>query len=345
MEAPLESAAPPEAEGGAGAGPWRLAWRRLRRNQAAIASLIALVVIVIACLLAPFYANSIAHTDPFQSNVSGTTIVNGKRVPVMQQTTSGLGLGVIPIGPTWDPHHYLLGADQQGRDVMARLLYGGRNSLLIGGSAALLTCLMAAITALAAGFFGGWVDGVLSRVMDVVWALPYLLLGLCLSVVFLASGGFKWGPISISASSLVLPIGIISIVFVPYVFRPIRGQVLSLREKEYVQAAIGLGASDWRLLTREVLPNIVTTLIVLFPIMMAISMLTEAALSFLGIGVQPPNCSWGTIINDGVDLLYTRPWVAIAPGIAITVTVLTLNVLGDGVRDALDPRAKLRGSD
>ena len=131
-------------------------------------------------------------------------------------------------------------------------------------------------------------------------------------------------------------------IYVPYVARPIRGQVLSVREKEFVEAAIGLGASNWRLIFSEVLPNVITTVIVFFPLMIATNMLTESALSFLSIGVQPPDASWGTIIADGQGLLYTRPWVAIAPGLAIAATVLCLNVLGDGVRDALDPRARLR---
>ena len=129
----------------------------------------------------------------------------------------------------------------------------------------------------------------------------------------------------------------------PYVARPIRGQVLSVREKEYVEAAIALGASDLAPdLLPTILPNVITTVIVFFPLMIATNMLTESALSFLSIGVQPPEASWGTIINDGQRLLYTRPWVAIAPGVAIVAAVLALNVLGDGLRDALDPRAKLR---
>jgi peptide/nickel transport system permease protein len=125
----------------------------------------------------------------------------------------------------------------------------------------------------------------------------------------------------------------------------VRGEVLSIRQREFVEAAIGLGASNWRLLWNEILPNVMTTVIVLFPLMLAIDMLTEAALSFLSIGVQSPQASWGTIILDGQDVLYTRPAVALAPGIAIALTVLALNVLGDGIRDALDPRAKLRRTD
>jgi peptide/nickel transport system permease protein len=303
--------------------------------------LAVLVTIVVACLAAPLYATHVAHTNPFTSNLDGTTIVNGKSVPVMEQEAGGLGLGVTPIGPTWDPRHYMLGADNQGRDVAARLLYGGRNSLLIGVAAAVVTCLLATVIGLVAGFFGGVTDGVLSRLLDVIWAFPVYLLAICLSTVLLTQG-ISFGPLRIEAGSLWLPVLIIGLVFVPYVARPVRGEVLSLREREFVEAAIGLGASNWRLLASDILPNVITTVIVFFPLMIAINMLTEAALSFLSIGVQPPDASWGTIILDGQGLLYTRPAVALAPGIAIAITVLALNVLGDGIRDALDPRAKLR---
>jgi peptide/nickel transport system permease protein len=228
--------------------------------------------------------------------------------------------------------------------VAARLLYGGRNSLLIGTSAALITCFIALLVGGVAGFFGGIVDGILSRLLDVVWAFPVYLLAISLSTVLIARG-LSLGPIHLTSGSLLLPIAIIGLVYIPYVARPIRGEVLSIRRREFVEAAIGLGASNWRLLWGEVLPNVITTAIVLFPLMLAIDMLTEAALSFLSIGVQAPNASWGTIILDGQDLLYTRPAVALAPGVAIALTVLALNVLGDGIRDALDPRAKLRRTD
>ena len=334
-------AAPPAEPESAGASPWVLAWRRFRRNKVGLAMLSLLVLIVLASLAAPLYADHVAHTDPFRSNIDGTTIVDGKVAPVMEESSSGLGLGVTPIGPTWDPHHYLLGADNQGRDVSARLLYGGRNSLLIATAAAILTCVLGTVIGLAAGFFGGAVDGVLSRVLDVVWAFPVYLLAICLSTVLLTSS-YTVGPFRIEAGSLVLPIVIIGIVYVPYVGRSVRGEVLSLREREFVEAAIGMGASSWRLLWSDIFPNVVTTVIVLFPLMIALAMVTEAALSFLSIGVQPPDASWGTIILDGQGLLYTRPMVALAPGIAIVLTVLALNVLGDAVRDALDPRAKHR---
>jgi peptide/nickel transport system permease protein len=324
-----------------GLSPWALARRRLLRNRLAMASLVLFALIVAACLAAPLYAHDVAHTDPFSSNVNGTTIVDGKTVPVLQQGGGVLGIGETPIGPTWDFRHYFLGADNQGRDVMARILYGGRNSLLIGIASALICCFFATIIAVLAGFFGGWTDQILSRLLDVLWAFPVYLLAISVSIVALTSG-LHLGFVTLGNTSLWIPIGIIGIIYIPYVARPIRGQVLAVREKEFVDAAIAQGASDWRLMTSEILPNVITTVIVFFPLMIATTMLTEAALSFLGIGVQPPEASWGTIINDGQEVLYTRPVVAIAPGIAIVLVVLSLNVFGDGLRDALDPRAKLR---
>jgi peptide/nickel transport system permease protein len=339
--APVTEAVDPAVRGSA--GPWRTALGQLVRNKGAIASAVLLLLIVVACLCAPLYASHVAHLDPFTSNVSGTTVVDGKEVPLLEPSSTGLGLGVTPIGPTWNPTRYFLGVDNQGRDVFARLLYGGRNSLLIGVSSALICCAIATVLGLLAGYFGGIVDGILSRLFDVVWAFPVYLLAICLSVVLLTSG-IDIGPLHIGPGSLWLPVVIISVIYVPYVARPLRGQVMALREKEFLRASIGIGASDWRVMRREVLPNILPTVIVFLPLMTALNMLTESALSFLSIGVQPPNASWGTIINDGLGLLYTRPAVTLAPGLAIVLTAGALNVLGDGVRDALDPKAKLRGA-
>lgn len=322
-------------------GPWITAFRKLRRDGTAMAALLVFLVIVILCLLAPVYAGYIAKTDPFRSNLSGKIELDGRQIPIMEASTEGLGLGFTPIGPTWNPTAYMLGADGQGRDVAARLLYGGRNSLLIAGVATLICLFFAALVGLSAGFFGGWIDWVLSRCLDVLWAFPVYLLAISLSIV-LISHGIDIGPISINAGSLALPMVIIGVIFVPYVARPIRGQVLSLKESEFVLAAVGLGVPAHRILFRDILPNVTTTLIVFVPLLMAINMVTESALSFLSIGVQQPDASWGTIIQDGQGLLYSRPMVALAPGIAIALTVLTLNVFGDGLRDALDPRSKLR---
>jgi peptide/nickel transport system permease protein len=314
--------------------------RRLARDRAGMAALFLFAVILVLCLLAPAYARW-AGVDPFTSTLDATTIIDGNAIPVMEQSTEGLGLGYNPIGPTWRLGSYFLGADNQGRDVMARLLYGGLTSLLIAGAATLLTLTVATILGLAAGFFGGLTDIILSRILDVLWAFPIYLLAISLSIV-LISQGITVGPITIESGSLWLPIFIIGVVYIPYVARPVRGQVLSLRESEFVLAAIGLGVPSHRILLRDILPNVSTTLIVFVPLMMALNMLTESALSFLSIGVQPPDASWGTIIQDGQGLLYSRPWVALAPGIAIVLCVLALNVLGDGLRDALDPRSKIR---
>jgi len=335
------AAAAPAAVGAVpgGASPWRLARRRLWRNRVAMVMLGVFLAIVLACLAAPLYAHDVAHTDPFATNLEGKTIVDGKPQPVMPVAESGFG--TLPIGPTWDPHHYFLGADNLGRDVAARLLYGGRNSLLIGFAAAFITCLVGTVVGIVAGFFGGVTDGIISRLLEILWAFPVYLFAICLSTIMITQD-LVFGPIRVESGSLVLPILIIGIVYIPYMARPIRGEVLSLRQREFVEASIGLGASRTRLLRKDILPNVATTVIVFFPLVMALAMLTEAALSFLSIGVQPPDASWGTIIQDGKDLIHTRPIVGLAPGLAIALTVLALNVLGDGIRDALDPRAKIR---
>jgi peptide/nickel transport system permease protein len=259
----------------------------------------------------------------------------------MQQSSTGLGLGVTPIGPTWDPHHYLLGADDQGRDVAARLLYGGRNSLLIGFGASIITLLLATLLGLLAGFFRGWTDAVISRVFDVLWAFPVILLGVALGVS-LNLGGLNLGFVNIQGNSLWIPTLIIGVAYVVYLGRPIRGQVLALREKEFIEAARAQGLGPWRIMATELLPNLASTLLVFFPIIVANSILLEAALSFLGAGVQPPEPSWGVMISEGVDFLTTAPVLTIAPGLMLVLTVLSLNIFGEGVRDALDPRAKVR---
>jgi peptide/nickel transport system permease protein len=321
-------------------GPWAVALTRLTTNKAAMAALGVFLLIVLACLCAPLYAHW-AGVTPFLSTLDAVIHIGGVDVPVMEQSTEGLGLGYTPLGPTWELGNYFLGADNQGRDVFARMLYGGLNSLLISSAATVLTLVLGTSAGLVAGYFGGLTDTVLSRLLDILWAFPIYLLAISLSIVLIAQG-ITIGPITIQSGSLWLPIFIIGIVYVPYVARPIRGQVLALRRSEFVLAAISLGVPGHRILWRDIVPNITTTLIVFVPLMMALNMLTESALSFLSIGVQPPDASWGTIILDGQALLYTRPLVAIAPGIAIALSVMTLNVFGDGLRDALDPRSKIQ---
>ena len=321
-------------------GPWATALRRLRRDSAALAALGVFLLIVAACVLAPVYAHW-AAVEPFRSTLDATIFIDGQERPVMELPTEGLALGYTPIGPTWRLGTYFLGADNQGRDVMARLLYGGLNSFAIAGAATLFTLLFATLFGVVSGFFGGIIDMVLSRILDVLWAFPVYLLAISLSVVMITEG-IRIGPIEITSGSLWLPIFIIGLIYIPYVARPIRGQVMALRNSDFVTAAIGLGAPSHRIMVKDILPNITTTLIVFLPIMMALNMLTESALSFLSIGVQPPDASWGTIIQDGQTLLYTRPVVALAPGLMIVVSVLSLNVFGDGLRDALDPKSRIK---
>ncbi len=317
----------------AGLGPWRLAARRLGRNKVALVFGALFVVIVLVCLAAPLYADHVAHTDPFKNHLTDQIVVGG-------QTKDVVAPDGIPIGPTWQGK-FFLGADGNGRDIAVRLLYGGRTSLLIGAGAAIGTILLSILFGTLAGYFRGWVDTVISRSLDVLWAFPPLLLGLALGTA-LALGGLKVGPITIPGDSKLIPILIIAIVQVPYMARPLRGQVMALREKEFVEAARAQGAGSIRIMFSEILPNLVSTIVVFFPLMVVNAIGLEAALSFLGAGVRPPNPSWGTILGEGIARIVTAPHQTIVPGLMLVMTVLSLNVFGDGIRDAFDPRAKVR---
>ena len=317
----------------AGVAPSRLALRRLRRNRTALAFGALFIVIVAMCLAAPLWANVVADTDPYKNHLTDTIVLGGK-------TTDVVAPDGVPIGPTWRGH-FFLGADESGRDIAVRLLYGGRTSLLIGSGAALLTIMLSIAAGMLAGYFGGWTDTVISRLLDIIWSFPVLLLGVALGTA-LALGGLQIGPIVINGDSLIIPLLIIGVVYVPYMARPLRGQVLALREKEFVEAARAQGLGPIRIMFSEILPNLGSTIIVFFPLMVANAILLEAALSFLGAGVQPPTPSWGTMIGAGVTKIVTGPHQAIVPGTMLVLTVLALNVFGDGVRDAFDPRAKVR---
>ncbi len=319
-----------------GLGPWKLGLRRLRRNKVALLFALLFVLLVVVCAAAPLWADQIAERGPADGNLSGTISVDGEDVNVV-------GLDGVPIGPQyWKADgKYFLGADGNGRDIMVRLLYGGRNSLFIGLTAAIITVFLSIILGVISGYFRGSTDTVIRTLLDILWSFPVIILGTALGVA-LALGGLKIGPIEIAGDSLAIPILIIGLVYVPYMARPIRGQVLSLREKEFVEAARAQGASPLRIMFSEVVPNLASTILVFFTLLIANAVLLEAALSFLGAGVQPPNPSWGTMIEDGVDRVATAPHLAIVPGLMLVLTVLSLNVFGDGVRDALDPRAKVR---
>lgn len=316
-----------------GRSPWHLAWIRLRRNKVALLFGVLFLLIVVFCLAAPLWADHVAHTGPNQNHITDKILIDGQPTNIV--STDG-----TPLGPGLRGR-YLLGADQNGRDVMVRLMYGGRTSIYVGVVAALITTLLAVIVGMLAGYYRGWIDSILSRVLDVVWAFPVLLLGIALGTT-LALGGLKIGGLQIAGDSLWIPILIIGCVYVPYMARPIRGEVLALREKEFVEAAVAQGKGPIRIMVSELLPNVVSTVIVFFTLNIANNMLLESALSFLGAGVRPPNASWGTMIADGYQTIYTAPHLTIVPGLMIVLTVLSLNVFGDGLRDALDPRAKLR---
>jgi peptide/nickel transport system permease protein len=319
-----------------GLGPWRLGLRRLRRNKVALAFGFLFILLVAACLAAPLWADNVAKTGPNTNHLSDTIQVDGETVNVV-------GLDGVPIGPQYfkADGKFFLGADLNGRDIMVRLLYGGRNSLLIGISAALITTFLSILLGTLAGYFRGAPDVVIRALLDIMWSFPVIILGVALGVA-LALGGFQLWFINISGDSLLIPIGIIGLVYVPYMARPVRGQVLSLREKEFVEAARAQGAGPLRIMFGEVIPNLASTILVFFTLLIANAVLLEAALSFLGAGVRPPTPSWGTMIDEGVDRIATAPHLTIVPGVMLVLTVLSLNVFGDGVRDALDPRAKVR---
>ncbi len=246
-----------------------------------------------------------------------------------------------PIGPTWNDH-FFLGADGNGRDIMVRLLYGGRNSLLIGIAAAARD------------------DRAGPRARPARRLLPRprrqrdpLGDGRDLGLPGRPARrrprhrprtrrSASSGPITIEGDSLAIPILIIAVIYVPYLARPVRGQALALREREFVEAARAQGMGSLRIVFTEVLPNVASTLVVFLPLLVANAILLEASLSFLGAGVQAPNPSWGTMIAEGVDRIVTAPHLTIVPGVMLVLSVLSLNVFGEGVRDALDPRARVR---
>jgi peptide/nickel transport system permease protein len=326
-----------EAARAAATGPWRLAWRRLRRNRVALAFGGLFVLIAAFSLAAPIWADDVADTGPNSTHTLQKLDVDGETREIVSPSGK-------PIGPQWleAGGRFFLGADGRlGRDEMVRLMYGGRTSLFVGLLATLLTTLVATLLGLLAGYYRGWTDTVIARAMDVIWAFPVILLSIALGLA-LAIGGLRIGPLKLSGSSIWIPILIIAGVYVPYMARPIRGEVLALREKEFVEAAVAQGAGPLRVMFGELLPNLASTIIVFFTLGVANAMLLESMLSFLGIGVQPPKTSWGTMIGSGFQLISSAPILTVLPGTMLLLTVLSINVFGDGLRDALDPRAKVR---
>ncbi|HWE14202.1 MAG TPA: ABC transporter permease [Solirubrobacteraceae bacterium] len=312
-----------------GVGVWQLAWKRLRRNRVAMFFGFLFLVIVVMCLLAPVYSQDVAHVGPNFGNITATVNEGGKTVFVVSDTA-------IPIGPTWQISHYFLGADDLGRDVAVRLLYGGRDSLEIGVVATLITMFFGVLLGTIAGFFRGFIDALISRVMDVIWSYPAVLLGITLGTVVNIRGFLFLHSTTVLTTALV-----VGFVYIPYVVRPVRAQVLTLREREFIDAARQQGLGNLRIMFGEMLPNLSSTIVIFIPLILANAIILEAALSYLGAGVQAPNASWGTMIQAGLNDFPQAFHEVLVPGIMLVIAVMSVNIFGDGLRDALDPRSKV----
>jgi ABC-type dipeptide/oligopeptide/nickel transport system permease subunit len=294
--------------------PLQLFWRRLRQDRVAMAALVFIAVLVVFALAAPLIVKLFGAPPPDQ------------------QSSAALDQFGSPTGPSGA---HLLGVDSLGRDVFSRVIYGARVSLEVAFIATGLAVIVGVTMGMVAGFYRGWIDTALSRLMDVLLAFPILLLGIGLASACSLGGGCLGGLIQ---PGLTVVIFVIALAAWPYIARIIRGQVLSLREKEFVEAARSLGASNRRILFREILPNLVAPIIVYTTLIIPTNILFEAALSFLGVGVQPPTASWGQMIADAVPIFDTAWWYMLFPGLALLLTVLAFNLVGDGLQDALNPR-------
>ena len=309
-------------------GPWVTALRRLRRDRAALAFGVLLAVLVLAALAAPFYASRVAGTTPSANHLTDQVMIDGHERYVVS-------LEGEPIGPTWHAN-YFLGADENGRDLMVRLLYGARTSLAIGAAALALTVLLAVPLAHLAGYFRGRTDSLVSRLFDLLWSFPALLLGFLFASAINLSGA-SFGPIFIPAGSKLIPIAVIGIVYVPYLGRPLRGQVLALREQRFVEAAQASGMGSIRLMATELLPHLWGTILTLGPLLFANAVVLESALSFLGAGVPAPEPSFGVLIRAGINDVVLLPQLLLAPCIALVLVVLALSGFAEGLGRALRP--------
>jgi len=284
-------------------GPWALAFARLRHDRAALAAGVTLVGVLLLAVLAPVIARLVGHG------------------PGDQFLDVGLSSSGIPIGPN---RTFLLGTDSLGRDVLVRIAYGTRVSLLVGVLASALAVLVGTLVGIVAGWYGGLVDRALSRLMDVVLSLPFLVFALALVAVV--------GP------SLTISVTVIAFFTWASVGRVVRAQALSIRELEYVQAARTLGASHARIMFVEILPNVTASVIVYTTLLIPGAITGEATLSFLGLSVVPPTPSWGNMLADAMAYYRVAWWFVFFPGAALLITTVAFNVLGDSVRDALAPR-------
>jgi peptide/nickel transport system permease protein len=287
-----------------GRSPWRLAYERLRSDRAAKIALGTILVIVLLAILAPVFAKIVGH-GPNQQFIDIGQNANGGPVP--------------PNGTFW------LGTDNNGRDLFIRILYGARISLLVGVLATGISVVLGVLFGLTAGYIGGFVDTVIARFIDVMLSIPFLILAI--SIAF------------ISGPSLWLVIGIIGVLSFTYPARIVRGQVISIKNREFIEAARALGAGPWRIMFVDLLPNVMAQVIVYATLLIPLAIVAEASLSFLGVGVPPPTADWGSMINDATGWYqYGYWWFLLFPCLALLITTLAFNIFGDSVRDALDPR-------
>jgi peptide/nickel transport system permease protein len=286
-----------------GRSPWKLALERLRKDRAALISFVVIVLIVLMAIFAPLFAKFTGH-GVFE-----------------QYRETGLSVDGLPVKPNSE---FIFGTDDLGRDVLVRVAYGARFSLIVGVLATALTVMIGTLVGLAAGYFGKLVDTVLARLIDVMLSIPFLLFAISLASVF--------------QPSLTIVIVVLAIFGWSSVARIVRGQVLSVREREYIEAARAMGASPWRIMFIDILPNVLAPIIVYATLLIPVSIVGEATLSFLSVGVQPPTADWGQMIAEASGYYQVAPWFLIFPSAALLVTTLAFNIFGDGVRDAFDPR-------
>ncbi len=280
-----------------GTSLWRDAWRRLRRNRVAVASGVFLLALGILAFLAP--------------------VLPGLQDPALQD---------LELGATSPSRAHLFGTDVLGRDLLSRVLYGGRISMLVGLVATLVSFAVGVSYGAVSGYFGGRTDQLMMRGVDVLYSLPYMFLVILLMVYF--------------SRSLVMLFVALGLVQWLTMARIVRGQVLSIKQQEYVEAARSMGTGPFTIIFLHVVPNTLGPIIVYATLTVPAVMLQEAFLSFLGLGVQPPQASWGTLVNEGARVLALFPWLSFFPGLALALTLFSLNFLGDGLRDALDPHLR-----
>ena len=313
-----------------GRSPWEIFWRHFRQDRFALAGLVVIAIMVLMAIFAPLVANIAGH-EPNQVNLESLDEFGLPSAPRwwLDQYVEGEKVKEAPPG-------YLLVVDDTGRDLFVRIAYGARTSLTVAFFATGIALVIGVLMGLTAGFYRGKIDTIISRATDVVLALPILLLALGIASACGANQeGCFWGFIKPGLRPVILIIGLFGW---PYIGRIVRGQVLSIREKEFVEASRSLGASNRRIILREILPNVAAPIIVYTTLIIPSNILFEAGLSFLGVGVPDTTPSWGGQLADAGTAFTFAPWLMIFPGLALFLTTLAFNLVGDGLRDALDPR-------